>query len=170
MSDENVDDDINFRSRGYFIARATIQCWCCRAPTRLIAALLPPLHEALSIDEGGADDGSARDVWERASRYAFLFYLGYLPDAVRRRFMEHSLGFRRDFSESSQGSYWANHCEKCDALLDDHYLFCEPEGAFVPTSAASAAGIELVPLAEPFEAAAAGYVFDPPLVESMSRR
>jgi hypothetical protein len=170
MSDEASRAELNFRSSNYFIARTIIHCWCCRAPTRLIAAVLPPLHEALAMDDGGADDGSSRDVWGSASRYAFLFYLGYLPDAVRRRFTEQSRSFRWDRSAASQGSYWANHCQKCDALLDDHYLFCEPEGAFAPTDPASAGEIELLPMREPFEAAAAGYTFDPPFIESMIRR
>ncbi len=170
MTDKIANDEINFRSRSYFIARSFVQCWCCRAPTRLLAAVLPPLHEALAMEEGGSDEESARDSWESAPRYAFLFYLGYLPEGVRRRFMEQSPGFRWDRSEASQGCYWANHCEKCEALLDDHYLFCEPQGAFAPVDPASAGEIELLPVHEPFEAAAAGYLFDPPFVESMPRR
>ena len=167
MPDETSSIDVNFRSNAYFIARANIQCWCCRAPTPLIAAMLPPLHEALSMDD--SDEESARASWEPVSRPAFLFYTGYLPDAVLRRFFEQSRGFRWDYSEASRGSYWANHCERCEVLLDDHYLFCEPHGAFVPTDAASAAEIELIPMEGPFEAAAAGCILDPPFVGSMSR-
>ncbi len=51
-------------------------------------------------------------------------------------------------------------------MLDDHDLFCEPEGAFLPTSQAQAAAIQLVRIDEPLEAAAAGYACDPQFFES----
>ncbi len=51
-------------------------------------------------------------------------------------------------------------------MLDDHDLFCEPEGAFLPTSHARAAAIQLLRIDEPLEAAAAGYACDPQFFES----
>jgi hypothetical protein len=65
-----------------------------------------------------------------------------------------------------QGSYWANHCERCGALQEDHELFCEPEGAFLPTSPAAAATIELLSVHECLEAGAAGYAIDPAFIAS----
>jgi hypothetical protein len=53
--------------------------------------------------------------------------------------------------------------------LDDHELFCEPEGAFLPTSESTAAAIHLVLVDEPFETSAAGYSYEPPLLDAMIR-
>ena len=68
---------------------------------------------------------------------------------------------------AAQGPYWANHCERCGAIQEDHDLFCEPEGAFLPISPAAASIIEFLPIDEILEAAAAGYAVDPEFVEFM---
>jgi hypothetical protein len=151
--------DINIRSSGYFIACATGTCWCCEAPTPVIGLGMPPAHETLSMD---AERGESEpDSWESAACNALMFYIEYLPDAVRRRLANFSPFYRPGHDPGSQESYWANHCEKCGSLLDDQDLFCEPDGPFLPTSEASAAGIHLFWIDEPIEAAAAGYALDP---------
>jgi hypothetical protein len=48
-------------------------------------------------------------------------------------------------------------------------LFCEPHGAFVPLSSEDAAAIEVLPVAERLEAAAAGYTLDPEFMGSGPR-
>jgi hypothetical protein len=52
-------------------------------------------------------------------------------------------------------------------LLDDHELHCEPDAAFAPSSAAAAASVQIVEVRQPFEAAAAGYTFEPEYFSSM---
>jgi len=49
----------------------------------------------------------------------------------------------------------------CGALLEDHDLYCEPDGAFLPMSGDITADFELTWIAEPIEAAAGGYSCDP---------
>jgi hypothetical protein len=167
MSDLTLRDDINIRSDGYFIARTVGTCGCCRAPTRLLAVALPVEHETLAMDADAERDEGARDTWEGARCTAILFYVEYLPAAVQSRLNECSPGYRLAHSAATQGWYWANHCERCDTLLDDHDLFCEPDGAFLPTSPASAAAIQLTWIDEPIEAAAGGYACDPEFFASM---
>jgi len=167
MPDVTLRSDINVRSDGYFIAHAIGTCGCCHASTRLLALAVPPEHEALAMDTDAESEEAAQDTWEVASCNAFLFYIGYLPDAVRRRLSEFSPSYRVARSAAAQGSYWANHCERCGSLFDDHDLFCEPEGAFLPTNDASAAAIRLQWINEPIEAAAAGYACDPEFFASM---
>ena len=136
-----------------------------------MALVLPPGHETRSMnDEGGgtaADDPAlCGDSWERATGHAFLFYIESLPDAVRHR-MQALVPLYR-FAPASQGSYWANHCERCGGIHEDHDLFCEPEGAFLPISAAAASIIEFLPINEVLEAATAGYAPDPEFIEFRS--
>ena len=165
-----MSSEINVRSHGYLVARATETCWCCGAATRVLALALPRGHENLAMDADADTDAEggvlAPEVWDAALCNAFLFYVAYLPEAVQRRLREFSSLYRFARSAATLGSYWANHCESCGSMLDDHDLFCEPEGAFLPTSHARAAAIQLVHIDEPLEAAAAGYACDPQFFES----
>jgi hypothetical protein len=114
--------------------------------------MVPPLHEVLS------------DTWECASRQAFLFYVDHLPDDVVRCLQSIAPMYRWAVSPATQGSQWANHCERCGAFQEDHDLHCEPEGAFLPVSAAAAANIDFMTMPSAFQASAAGYAMDPPFV------
>ena len=53
--------------------------------------------------------------------------------------------------------------------MEDHDLFCEPDGAFLPTTAESAAGVILERVDEALGAGAAGYACDPQFLDSMVR-
>jgi hypothetical protein len=168
VSNPSSREDINVRSDAYFIARTVGTCECCRAPTLMLAVALPPGHETLALDAEAENEATAEDTWETASCNAFLFYIELLPPAVQRRLQEISPFFRFARSGQMQGSHWANHCERCGSQLDDHDLFCEPEGAFLPTDPAAAEAVLLSLIEEPIEAAAAGYVCDPEFFAAMS--
>ena len=168
-SPENLDpDSVNVRSKDYLIARTAGPCAHCGVRTRLVALVLPPSHETLSLAEDD-EDGPLPDSWDQVPWSAFLFYVGYLPDGVQQRVHASSKTYRPAVSPAAQGSYWANHCEHCGSLQEDHDLFCEPEGAFLPVDAASASAIELTRIDEPFAAAAAGYTCAPEYLEHMIR-
>ena len=191
--------EFNIRSLRYYIARTVSTCWHCGSPTALVALAVPPGHETLDVDDdasnedsgdGAAHRGPPASTWSVADHNAFLFYVESLTTAVRERIKQCQPAYRpldadaaavpgtapatALVSASAEGggsdSYWANHCEKCGCQLDDHELFCEPEGGFLPTSASAAAAIHLVPVDEPFEAAAAGYSYEPPFFNAMIRR
>jgi hypothetical protein len=92
----------------------------------------------------------------------------HLPDKVRDRLNQLSRFFRPAHSAATLNTHWANHCEHCGRLLDDHELHCEP-GAFMASSKAAAATIELVHIAEPFAAVAAGYAVEPEFFACMRK-
>jgi hypothetical protein len=167
MVDSGSKANINVRSSSYWIARATGQCDRCRAETRLIALALPPNHQSLELDWNIEADGFVAYNWETAECSAFLFYVEYLPEKVRRRLQAVSKGYRFAFSERTLASYWANHCATCAALIEDHDLFCEPDGAFLPTTAMSAAAVTLERVDEALRAGAVGYACDPQFLDAM---
>ena len=168
MSEGTLNVDCNVRSSSYFVALTTAECVHCRAATRLIALVLPPAHQIIAADAlDERPEESAEDTWEAAHCSASLSYIGYLAESVQRRLREIAPAYRLAHGTATQGSYWANHCERCDALLHDHDLHCEPEGAFLPTNPESAAAIRLIRMDEPFEAAAAGYAYEPPFLPSL---
>jgi hypothetical protein len=155
--------DANVRSQTYYIARTNGRCWHCGVPTRLLALAISDDHETLDEHTQGNPDGgeSASNAWQLATANALLFYVGWLPAGVQRRLSRLSQFFRLAHSAATSSSYWANHCEHCGTLLGDHELHCEPDGAFMPTSQAAAANIQLLRIQEPFAAAAAGYAVEP---------
>jgi hypothetical protein len=163
MSEISSFADANVRSKTYYVARTTVRCWHCGSSTGVLALAMPHGHEILDedtqADAEGGEPGS--DAWQRATVNAFLFYVQRIPDDVRRRLNRMSQFFRLAHSAATLNSYWANHCEHCGTLLGDHELHCEPDGAFMPSSEAAAAHIQLLQIQEPCEAVAAGYAFEP---------
>jgi hypothetical protein len=192
LTHENYSHEINIRSPRYYIARTVSTCWHCGSPTALVAIAVPPGHETLDVDDDASDEDSDGETqhrehpaaaWSAADHNAFLFYVDFLPAAVQERINQYQPAYRPVDLYAAAGaatstataagagsdSYWENHCEKCRCQLDDHELFCEPEGAFLPTSESTAAAIHLVLVDEPFEATAAGYSYEPPLFDAMIR-
>jgi hypothetical protein len=160
MTIEEVRNDFNVRSaHGYYIAESVAICGRCSAVTRVFAVALPSEHEAIALDPGADRDAAAQDTWEAAGFGALLFYVERLSEAVQRRLTKFAPGLRFSYSAPLQSAYWANHCDRCDLLLEDHELFCEPEGAFLPMHGAEE--LRLSRIDEPFEALAVGYVCDP---------
>jgi hypothetical protein len=159
---------VNVRSKDYFIALRAGPCSYCGVSTPLLALVLPPSHETLTPAEDDEHDEFS-EAWDQVSWSAFLFYVEYLPDDVQQHVQASSKRYRPAVSKAAQRSYWANHCEHCGSIQDDHDLFCEPEGAFFPVDAASASAIELTRIDEPFAAAAAGYACQPEYLESLVR-
>jgi hypothetical protein len=161
MTIEELRNDFNVRSsHGYYIAESTAVCGRCSAATRVFAVALPREHETIALDPDADREESAQDTWEAAGFGALLFYIERLSEAVRRRLTQLAPGLRFSYSVPLQGAYWTNHCERCDLLLEDHELFCEPEGAFLAMHGVDE--LRLSRIDEPFEAFAAGYVCAPP--------
>jgi hypothetical protein len=163
MSERPPLADANVRSDTYYIACTNVRCWHCGLSTRLLALAVPHGHETLDGDTRAEADGggAASDPWQRAAVNAMLFYVERLRGDVQDRLNRISPFFRLAHSAATLNSYWANHCEHCGTLLGDHELHCEPDGAFMPSSEAAAANIQLQQIQEPFEAVAAGYAFEP---------
>lgn len=156
--------DPNYRSPQYSIARTLIRCWHCGQSTRVLALLLPEGHETLDPESTGESN-----AWQPAGGNAFLFYITYLPDSVQRQLIQLSSTIRAAHSDATANCYWANHCEHCGSLLDDHELHCETTGAFMPCSEAEAQNIVFLQVCEQFEAQAAGYALEPEFVRCMRK-
>jgi hypothetical protein len=165
--DADANDDINVRSDSYWIAHTMGECGRCGAATRLIALALPPGHESLTLEWSVDEDESVRHVWESTAARAFLFYIEYLPEGLQRRLGEFSRNYRLAESDYTHAPYWANHCGSCGSPMDDHDLFCEPGGAFLPATPETAAEVTLVRIAQALEASAIGYACEPQFFESM---
>ena len=173
MSTAALFIDANLRAPTYYVARSNAHCRHCGLRTRLWALAVPRTHETLEdgtavgdagavIDDAGAEAAQASDAWQCPNVNAILFYVEALPQDVQFLLQQIAPGFRPAQSAAIQARYWVNHCEHCGATLEDHELHCEPDGAFLPSSEAAAARIQLRRIQEPFEALSGGYSPDPP--------
>ena len=162
----------NVRAPTFYVAHTDSRCWHCGLPTHVLALAMPNSHETLDAEaQSGAEKGgeSASVEWQRANVHALLFYVQELAEDVQYRLNHLLPSFRLAHSPATLNSYWANHCEHCGALLGDHELHCEPDGAFVPSSEAAAANIRLLLIEAPFEAVAAAFAFDPEFFSFMRK-
>jgi hypothetical protein len=164
-----MPNNVNNRSQTYAIARALQRCGSCARRTPVVGLVLPPGHETLEIGADAEEEAAAADVWEAAEAGALLFFIEYLPEAVRNRLQQLSQHYCLDHGEPAGQSYWMNHCSFCGMRQGDFELYCEPEGAFLPISEQAAASIRLHEVPEPFEAQAAGYAYAPQFFDNVQR-
>jgi hypothetical protein len=122
---------------------------------------LPRDHETLDPDESG--------VWHPAPVNAFLFHIEYLPDDIRCQLSRLSRQFHLPKSAAAFGSCWVNHCDHCGVPLDDEEIHCEMDSAFMPSSGAAAANIQLLEVLKPLEVLAHGYAMEPEYFQLMRR-
>jgi hypothetical protein len=160
---DQQSDATNVRSSNYYIAHTDTRCWHCGRSTPALALVLPEDHETLDAEDAGLIE------WQSAGANAILFYVLHLPHAVQARVSQLCPTFRMAHSAATANSYWANHCVQCGSLLGDHELHCEPDGGFMPCSAAEAARIRLFRMDDAFEATAAGYALEPEFFEFMRK-
>jgi hypothetical protein len=154
MPENPLPPGSNVRSKTYYVASTLVPCHHCGVPTRLLALALPRDHETLDPDESGE--------WHPAQVNAFLFYVEYLPDDIQSQLRRLSPQYHvSKKSTEAPGFYWANHCDHCGAQFDDEELHCEMDGAFMPSSSAAAANIQLLEILRPFEGLAHGYALEP---------
>lgn len=167
MQEPPLTGAINVRAAGYLAARALCPCWHCGRDTPALGIALTAAHEALVDEAETTSAARAAGVWQAAAAGAWIFYIEYLPLAVRRRLQSLSPLYRYAYNRATDGAYWLNLCTHCGAAQDDDYLHGEPDVGFMPTTVQAAARIELIPFDEPFTAWAGGYSCDPPLFEAM---
>jgi hypothetical protein len=155
------DAEFNIRAGSFALARTLIRCPACRVQTPVFALAVLPGHETRD------DDDEAADTWSLGRQPAFLFHVGALVDAARAAIAARTTTWRPDIDAEGQEA-WLNHCHRCDTVLGDSELFCEP-GGFSPATAADAACIELETIDVPLAAAAAGYAPDPAYFDAIRR-
>jgi hypothetical protein len=140
-----VAEETNVRSAAYFLAQSVAACGRCSQPSSAFSFGLLPGHQR-QVDEG----------WESVDMGVLLFYIDYLSPEVISVAQELTPHYRLDYSPLTATEYWVNHCQHCGALLEDHDLHCEPDGAFLPLNTREAEGILLVEVRAPFLAWARG--------------
>ncbi len=118
-----VPDDDTY-SAPFYIFRAQANCWKCRENCPVVA---------LASGEGNP---------------FLLSNIESMPDQVLAAIRAINPNYELRTSRTAESQYFMNTCP-CGAHFGDFYLYCEPGGAFFPTTEAEAARIEVMPL--PFQ-------------------
>ena len=147
-----VPEEPNVRASSYFLATTTRGCWRCEAATQVFGFALPSGHEVLYVADDPADD-----CWEVAEEPTVLSYVTDVADPIVARLRRATPDYRLDFSQTTRGFYWMNHCEQCGAKLGDEYTFNVYGGVFRPTTSDAASAITLVTVGESFSAHCGSY-------------
>jgi len=161
--------EFNVRAPRFLLGSSVDRCGRCGALTPVFALALPAGHGVCwpDEDEDGADAAAGADPslgpWEVCDGVALLFHVERLSAGVESQLLRFAPSLRlvADAVDPGPNHCWANHCGHCQAVLDDHDLFCEPEGAFLPISVAAAERIHFMAIETAFEGFAAGYAYEP---------
>jgi len=115
-----------------YLASTTIGCWRCGSAMPAVALVAPNVSDA---------DGEP----------CMLSEVRELPEPVLSFIQARFPSFRRKYSKTVGGEYFANTCRRCGVLYGDFYLHDEPGTPFFPTSEEEACSVRLeeVPLAGP---------------------
>ncbi|CDM88554.1 DUF5710 domain-containing protein [Xenorhabdus bovienii] len=138
----------NVHAEYWYLAQTQTACPHCQENTTVTACMLPAGHKLLEADSD--DEPNTEIDYTEQDRPAFLFYLADLPTLMRNVLPGFHHRLRKVVSQPLQRQHWINHCEHCDAPLDDTELFTEIGGAFFPASKEQAATIQLHRIDQPF--------------------
>jgi hypothetical protein len=140
-------DRWNVRARRYWIVSSNTGCWKCDRPTTAFTLAVPSGHETLEGDDLG-------DEWVEHGHLALLSYVTDVSPEVLTETSQICIGWGNDFSKTTQGRYWMNHCRSCGIKQGDFSLHSEPGGAFFPLENRDVANWVFHPVARPLNASA----------------
>jgi hypothetical protein len=152
------DVEMNLRAPYFLLGMKAAACDNCRSSTPVFALVLGAGHSLSSP----ADDDEGAGTWETATGHALLFHVDAVGLVAQAQLARLAPSFHRDAEAPDAG--WVNHCGQCQEALPDSELFCEPGGAFLPTSVEAARRIEFLHVESSFEARAAGYAYEPAFI------
>jgi len=130
----------NIRAKSWYLASATRDCWRCDEISQVFGIVLPQEHEVLI-----AADDPKDDCWQAGYLPTILSYVNDVSESVRSYLRTRAPRYRLDYSQTTQSSYWMNHCEHCGIKLGDFETFDEPGLGFRVSE-----NIRLVEIPEPF--------------------
>ncbi len=107
-----TDDPIQLDPPLHLIVGETT-CWQCAASMPVVAILC---ESAIVEDEGAF----------------ILSHSTELPDELSLHLQNFYPNFRRQFSRTFGGEYFANNCPKCGMITGDFFLHSDPGGPFFP--------------------------------------
>jgi hypothetical protein len=172
---------ITVQSSRYFIAESSRDCWKCQQVSPVFGLVLPTGHEEwtqLDDSDRAFESDDAYQAWLDSDESVgwviqespcVLLYVTHLPEIVQLRLQSRTDRYYRDFSKTTQSSYWMNHCRLCGTRQGDFETIEEYDSPFRPAELQSADKISLRQYDESFRAAAPSIAYEPGFFERMIR-
>jgi len=126
--------DLNIEATCYALLQGETTCWKCSAVVPVTALWVPGFID--NEDEEYPEEGGP----------ALLKYVCALDVVTMARVQAAAPWFKHCHSHTANQSYLANHCQVCDALQGDHFVF-GPDGPFFPQDEAGGGPAESHPWA-----------------------
>lgn len=124
----------------FYVVEGTRLCHKCGKPTRVIGF---GIEDYYSIEP---DENNPGKFWINSSLdedcIHIVAHIEPLPSPVDN-FIKSNWNYKIGYSRTIESSYLANHCEHCNALQGEHFLFAEPDSPFFVDTEQDAAKLTL---------------------------
>ncbi len=105
--------------KNIIIASTERNCWKCSHLTKVIAISANSFYEKDYNEENEI-------LWILQDFFTLFQNIEIISDELKTGLERSYPLFRLDYSKTANGKYWSNHCEHCNAIQGDFYLFDEP--------------------------------------------
>ena len=136
-------EDADLTAPGFAVLICQGKCWKCAQLTPMAAIWVPSYTE---IDPEEGEHLVSEDA-------ALLTYVGGLTTEVGRQVLAAAPWLRYAHTEGAGATYLANHCQQCDTVQGDWFVF-GVNGPFFPQTAEEVARIQVVPCKGEFHGSA----------------
>lgn len=133
--------DLNIMSTSYALLKGEITCWKCKGTIPVAALWVPSFVD--NEDEATPEEGGA----------ALLKYVSELDIGTMAHVQGAAPWLKPNYSQTANQTYLANHCQLCDALQGDHFVY-GPDGPFFPQDQAGVDRLTVIPGHGPLMASA----------------
>lgn len=123
--------DLNISAISCALLQSGTTCWKCSAATTVTAIWVPGFID--NEDEECPEEGGA----------ALLKYISDLDAGTMARVRAASPWLKPNYSHTADQTHLANHCQACDALQGDHFVYC-PDGPFFPQDQAGVDQLKVI--------------------------
>ncbi|WP_394687186.1 hypothetical protein [uncultured Xanthomonas sp.] len=141
--------DLNITATSYALLQGETTCWKCSASISVTSIWVPGFID--NQDEEYPEEGGP----------SLLTYVSELDVATMVRVQAAAPWLKTNYSQTADQNYLANHCQVCDALQGDHFVF-GPDGPFFPQGQAGVDQLKIIrghgPLMASASAAQSGWM------------
>ncbi|MEA9920820.1 hypothetical protein [Xanthomonas campestris] len=124
--------DLNIAATSYALLQGETTCWKCSATIPVTALWVPGFID--NEDEEYPQEGGP----------SLLKYISELDMGTMARVQVEAPWLKPNYSQTADRTYLANHCQACDALQGDHFVY-GPDGPFFPQDRAGVDQLKVIP-------------------------
>ncbi|NIK06855.1 hypothetical protein FHY11_000321 [Xanthomonas arboricola] len=124
--------DLNIAATSYALLQGETTCWKCSATIPVTALWVPGFID--NEDEEYPQEGGP----------SLLKYISELDVGTMARVQAEAPWLKPNYSQTADRTYLANHCQACDALQGDHFVY-GPDGPFFPQDRAGVDQLKVIP-------------------------